>query len=265
MSAAAETRCRRYRKRILEISQQVTALHIAPAFSCLEIVDVIYHDLLNTDEFRGDEFIMSKGHGVVAQYVVLEDLGILPTGALAGYCKPEALLPLGAHPDRGTPGIVASTGSLGHGLSMAVGMALAEKLRGSDACIYCLLSDGEMQEGSTWEAMMMAMNLKLDNLVAFVDNNDFGGLSRLSADNPAVYPLVAKAASFGWGSLEVYGHNRESILFPLSTARMQDRPTMIVCQTIKGKGVSFMEEIPMWHYRSPDRQEYAAAMLELDR
>ena len=159
-------RCRRYRKRILDISQKVTA-HVAPAFSCLEIVDMIYHDLKRPQ----DVFLMSKGHGSLAQYVILEELGIL---SLDGYCKGS----LGAHPDRGMPGIEASTGSLGHGLGMAVGMAYAEQFNGSDTRIYVVLSDGELQEGSTWEAAQMAANLRLANLLVFVDMTAFGGLEQ---------------------------------------------------------------------------------------
>src|SRR5664279_97178 len=165
--AAARTRCRSYRRRILEISQQVTALHVAPAFSCTEITDAIYHGLIRQENGADhDVFLMSKGHGCMIQYVILEQRGVLSRQDLDRYCKPNGRL--GAHPDYGTPGIAASTGSLGHGLGLATGQAYAEKLKKTDVMIYCVLSDGEFQEGSTWEAMMMAANLKLDNLVAFM-------------------------------------------------------------------------------------------------
>ena len=126
----ANARCVSYRKRILEISQRVSALHVAPAFSCIEIVDLIYSTLMQKSELNeviGDSFLMSKGHGCMAQYVILEALGVLPKEELDRYCTPEGIL--GAHPDRGNPGIIASTGSLGHGLGLAVGMAYAEKLK----------------------------------------------------------------------------------------------------------------------------------------
>src|SRR5215510_7401039 len=144
--SAARKRCRRYRRRILDISQQVTALHIAPAFSCAEITDAIYNTLMRqrADGSYRDVFMMSKGHGCMIQYVILEDKKILSSKDLDLYCKPGGRL--GAHPDYETPGIVASTGSLGHGLGMAVGQAYAEQLKGSDTRIYCLMSDGEFQE-----------------------------------------------------------------------------------------------------------------------
>ena len=190
--AGAQERCRAYRRRILDISQQVAALHIAPAFSCTEMVDAVYHGLMrrNGDGTFRDIFLMSKGHGCMIQYVILEEMGILSRADLDLYCKPDGIL--GAHPDFGTPGIAASTGSLGHGLGIATGQAYAEKLKGTDAIVYCVLSDGEFQEGSTWEAMMMAANLRLGGLVALMDNNDFGGLERMSEGHPAFYPLVPR-------------------------------------------------------------------------
>src|ERR1700680_2143010 len=184
---AARQRCRRYRRRILDISQNVSALHIAPAFSCTEIVDVVYNSLIRRRPDKGfhDVFIMSKGHGCMIQYVILEENGLLTAEDIALYCKVGGKL--GAHPDFGTPGIAASTGSLGHGLAITSGQAYAEKLKGSDLRFYCVLSDGEFQEGSTWEAMMMAVNLKLSNLVAFIDNNDFSSLERMSVGQKAFY------------------------------------------------------------------------------
>jgi len=260
--AAARRRCRDYRRRILDISQQVTALHIAPAFSCTEITDVLYNALMRREasgDYR-DVFLMSKGHGCMSQYVVLEEQGILSRQDLDAYCKPEGRL--GAHPDYETPGIVASTGSLGHGLGMATGQAYAEKLKNSDVLVYCVLSDGEFQEGSTWEAMMMAANLTLDNLVAFMDFNDFGGLERMSDGHPAFYPLVEKAEAFGWEAIEVDGHD-ERAMYEAVTGREGGRPMMLVCRTVKGKGISFMENVAIWHYRSPTKEEYQKGVKEL--
>jgi transketolase len=259
---AARGRCRRYRRRILEISQQVTALHVAPAFSCTEITDVIYHGLMRREENGAarDVFLMSKGHGCMIQYVILEEQGVLTRNDLDLYCKPDGRL--GAHPDYETPGVAASTGSLGHGLGMATGQAYAEKLKKTDALIYCVLSDGEFQEGSTWEAMMMAANLKLDNLVAFMDYNDFGGLERMTDGHKAFYPLVEKAEAFGWEAVEVDGHNEEAI-FNAVTSRTGGRPMIVICRTVKGKGVSYMENVPIWHYRSPNKDEYQQGLEEL--
>ncbi len=260
--AAARRRCLGYRRRILDISQQVGALHIAPAFSCTEITDILYNNLMRreTDGGYRDVFLMSKGHGCMIQYVILEEQGVLSRSDLDAYCKPNGRL--GAHPDYETPGIAASTGSLGHGLGMATGQAYAEKLKNSDVLIYCVLSDGEFQEGSTWEAMMMAANLKLDNLIAFMDFNDFGGLERMSDGHPAFYPLVPKAESFGWEAVEVDGHD-EAAMHEAVMARRGGRPMLLVCRTVKGKGISFMENVPIWHYRSPNKEEYIQGLKEL--
>src|SRR5262249_23109300 len=153
---------------------------------------------------------------------------------LAGYCKPNGRL--GAHPDYGTPGIAASTGSLGHGLGIATGQAYAEKLKNTDANIYCVLSDGECQESSTWEAMMMAANLGLDILIAFIDNNDFSGLERMSEGHKAFYPLREKAQAFGWEAIEVDGHDSGAIV-KAARNRAGQRPMLVICRTVKGKGV----------------------------
>ena len=260
--AAARRRCRDYRRRILDISQQVTALHVAPAFSCIEITDLIYNNLMRREadgDYR-DVFLMSKGHGCMVQYVILEEQGVLARKDLDNYCKPNGRL--GAHPDYETPGIAASTGSLGHGLGMATGQAYAEKLKGSDVLIYCVLSDGEFQEGSTWEAMMMAANLETRQ------PRRLHGLQRFRrprADErrpSAFYPLTPKAEAFGWEAVEVDGHDeaamREAVL-----ARRGGRPMLLVCRTIKGKGVSYMENVAIWHYRSPNKEEYQQGLKEL--
>jgi transketolase len=257
--AAARQRCLRYRRRILDISQQVGALHIAPAFSCLETVDTIYHELMRSRQGHPspDTFVMSKGHGCMAQYVILEDLGVLTAKDLSLYCKPGGRL--GGHPDYGVPGIEASTGSLGHGLGMAVGMAYADRLKRDDRIVYVLLGDGEMQEGSIWEAIMMAANLRLGNLIAFADVNDFQGLGRTSETHPFFYPVPEKALAFGWDAAEVDGHDHQAI-FNAVAGRRADRPMLVVCRTVKGKGVSYMENVPIWHYRAPNRKEYQQAI-----
>src|ERR1700758_4971309 len=248
---AAKERCLRYRRRILDISQQVGALHIGSAYSCTEIVDCMYHALMrrNLDGSSPDTFLMSKGHGCMIQYVILEEAGVLSRRDLDDYCK---------------PGIEASTGSLGHGLSMAVGMALAERGRETDGIIYVVLSDGEVQEGSTWEAVMMASSFGCSNIVAAVDNNDFQSLGRTSVTHPSFYPLAEKFAAFGWETAEVDGHDAAAVFGAIS-ARSGRRPFMLCAKTTKGKGVSYMENVPIWHYRSPNKQEYQQATVELER
>jgi transketolase len=263
-AAAARARCRRYRRRILDISQAVSALHIGGAFSCTEIVDCIYNALMRRTgqgAASPDTFLMSKGHGCMIQYVVLEDLGVLQPEDLAAYCTPHGRL--GCHPDYGNPGIEASTGSLGHGLSMSVGMALAERGRGRDGVIFTVLSDGEIQEGSTWEAVLMASSFRVRNLVAFIDNNDFQSLGRTSVTHPSMYPLAEKFQAFGWETAEVDGHD-PAALHQAVIERAGEKPLMVVARTTKGKGVSYMENVPMWHYRAPNRDEYLQAIGELE-
>jgi transketolase len=262
-AAASRRRCLKYRRRILDISQTVSALHIAPAFSCLELTDVIYHALMRQYPGKGnfrDVFLMSKGHGCLSQYVILEDLGVMPTEEIERYCTPGGVL--GAHPDRGTPGIEASTGSLGHGLGIGVGMAYAEMLKGEDCRVHVVVSDGELQEGSTWEAILMAGNLRLENLLAFVDLNDFGGLERISETHPAVFPVVEKYRAFGWEAVEVNGHDASAVHAAV-LSRRGGRPFALVGKTVKGRGVAFMEHVPIWHYRSPNKEEYALAVRDL--
>lgn len=260
--AAARKRCLNYRRRILDISQRVTALHIAPAFSCVEIADTLYNGAMRREVAGGfrDVFLMSKGHGCMVQYVILEEQGALTPQDLDLYCRPGGRL--GAHPDYGVPGIMASTGSLGHGMGMALGMAYGEKLKGSDVRVFCVLSDGEFMEGSTWEAAMMAGNLSVDNLIGFMDNNDFSGLERMSESHRAFYPIADKMRAFGWETVEVNGHDHRAI-FDAIEGRRGDKPLMVVCSTVKGKGVSYMEHVPIWHYRSPNKQEYEQAIREL--
>lgn len=197
-------------------------------------MDEIYYGLMTP----GDTFVMSKGHAAIAQYVVLESLGLLPSAEVDAYCTKRGRL--GVHPDRGGC-IAASTGALGHGLAMAAGMAYANR----EHQVYCLLSDGECQEGSTWEAAMVAANLRLSNLVCFVDNNDMNSSEVLSERHPALYPLEEKFRAFGWNTPNYPG------------------PTVSVIETVKSKGVSFMEGVAMWHYRSPTREEFSKAMAEL--
>jgi len=256
----AKARCLTYRRQILAMSQKVTALHVAPAFSCLEIVDAIYQ--IMTED---DVFLMSKGHGCLIQYVILAERGILSQTDLDAYCTKGGRL--GAHPDYGIPGIAAATGSLGHGLGMAVGMAQAKRLQSKPGTIYVVLSDGELQEGSTWEAVMMAVNLRLNNLVACVDFNNFTSFGRMTEGHPAVFPVAEKWRAFGWQANDLDGHDSEALFEALtpSHAQPQDKPVAWICQTIKGKGVSFMENVPIWHYRSPNAEEYQQALRELDQ
>lgn len=267
--AAARRRCLAYRRRILDMSQQVTALHIAPAFSCLEMVDAVYRGLMRraddgeaprtgpVNRLYRDSFVLSKGHGCLAQYVVLADLGVLAEADLQAYCTPDGRL--GAHPDFGVPGTEAATGSLGHGLAMAVGIAYAAKISGTGETVYCLLSDGELQEGSTWEAAMAAANLGLDNLVALVDLNDRQSLGQTSETHPAFYPVGEKFGAFGWGWTQANGHDAEAVVAGIADPP-SGRPFCLIGNTVKGRGVAYMENVPIWHYRAPSAEEYRVAL-----
>jgi len=263
--ATSKSRCLEFRKRILDISQTVSALHIASAYSCMEIVEASYFLLMRrgVDPKKSiDTFIMSKGHGCMAQYVALEKLGILETKHLSRYCKADGIL--GTHPDYGNPGIEASTGSLGHGLMLAGGVAYANEIRKQDGDVYVVLSDGELQEGSSWEALMIISSLAVTNIIGFIDLNDFQSLGRTSELHPTFYPVGEKIRAFGWEVVEIEnGHNTSEII-NAAQGRSKKKPLMLVCKTIKGKGVSFMENVPIWHYRAPNKDEYAIALKELE-
>jgi transketolase len=189
-------------------------------------------------------------------------MGVLAPEDLNLYCQPGGRL--ATHPDYGLPGIEASTGSLGHGLGLAVGMALADNIQKEDRCVYTVLSDGELEEGSVWEVMMVAPSLGVKNVVAVVDLNDSQSLGQTSKILPNFYPVADKIRAFGWEAAEVDGHSAAAIHAAI-TGRRGDRPLMVAARTIKGKGVSYMENVPIWHYRSPNPQEYQQALAEIDR
>ncbi len=262
-AAGAKARCRKFRKRILDISQTVSALHIAPSFSCLELVDATYFGLMKRTGNRDidDTFILSKGHGSLAQYVVLEELGILSKDQMNNHCKPG--WPLCTHPDYGTPGIEASTGSLGHGLPLAVGMAYADKCNGIDRDIYLVMSDGELMEGSVWEALMTAPSLGVNRIIAIIDLNDFQSLGQTSKILPNFYPIVDKIKAFGWEAVEVDGHDGEAVCRAVK-AWNRNKPLVVLGKTTKGKGVSYMENVPIWHYRSPNAEEYKIGIQQIE-
>ncbi len=258
----SQQRCLQLRKKILDMSQKVTALHIGSAYSCMEITETIYFNFIRfKDDIPYDTFIMSKGHGCLAQYTSLAMLNVLKEKDLDEYCTPQGIL--GTHPDYGNPGIEASTGSLGHGLAISIGMAHADKITKSDRNIFVVLSDGELQEGSVWEAILLAPALKLNRLVVVVDVNDFQSLGRVSVSHPNFYPLPEKMMAFGWECMEVKGHSSSEIYSAIKN-RSGNAPFILIARTTKGKGVKFMENVPIWHYRSPSPEEYKIAMSDLE-
>jgi transketolase len=238
--------------------------HIGSALSIVEIVTVLYGGILETqapDRSGRDRFILSKGHAALALYGALHLAGALSEHQLLSYCANESRL--GVHPDRALPGIDFSTGSLGHGLPMGVGAALAARLQGSTRRAFVLVSDAECNEGSLWEAVMLAAHLRLSNLVSIVDDNGSQALGP-TAEILDLSPLAARFRAFGWDTHEVDGHDIDALtraLRGLDTA--QGPPHAVIARTVLGRGVSFMEGDFRWHYSPMSAQEYAAASREI--
>jgi len=255
-------RCLKYRRKVLDMSQKVSALHGGGAFSATEMIDLAYFGLMRKDKTGKfvDTFLMSKGHSCLIQYIILENLNILCSKDLELYCKAGGRL--GCHPDYGVPGIEASTGSLGHGMGLAVGMFQADKIKKNDKKIYVILSDGELQEGSTWENMMMGANLNAHNIVALLDHNGSQSFGITKETHPKFYPIKDKVISFGWECEEANGHDVDEMYAKVQN-RSKTKPFLLICNTVKGKSVSFMENKPIWHYRSPSKEEYKIAIKEL--
>lgn len=251
-----------YRKEILTISQKLSALHIGPAFSCLEIVDVVYNLIFRSEKDKVSDFILSKGHGAMALYVVLKDIGVISSEQFESIGQTGSRL--GGHPDKGNPGVFASTGSLGHGLPLATGIALGRKENKNSNSIFVLMSDGELMEGSNWEAFLLIPTLKLDNICIFIDHNKSISRGKIQELHPNLMPISEKLQAFNWEVMEVDGHNSEEILSTYAAIKSSGKPKAIICHTVKGKGVSFMENQPIWAYRSPTVEEFRIACEELD-
>lgn len=241
--------------------------HPGGSLSCVEILAVLYYEVMHIDPAQPDDperdrFLLSKGHAAPALYSVL---------ARRGYFDPKLLptlrqlgSPLQGHPHQERlPGLDCSSGSLGQGLSIANGLALAAKRQGKPYRSYCLLGDGEVQEGQVWEAAMSAAHYKLDNVCAIVDDNGVQ-LDGPTAQIMNVEPLGDKFAAFGWQVLPVDGHNVEDLALAFQeAAETKGRPTVLLAQCVKGKGVSFMENQCAWHGKAPSREELAAALAQL--
>ena len=233
-----------------------------------DILAVLYTGVLRVDPERPDwperdRFILSKGHGGAGLYAVLAECGFFPRAWLDEYCDDGSRL-AGHVSHHGVPGVEASTGSLGHGLSLGCGMALAAKRAGRDFRAFVILSDGECDEGSTWEAALFAPHHGLDNLVAVIDYNKIQSLGNVK-DVLDLEPLCDKWDAFRWGVREIDGHDHEQLRDALTSVPFEaGRPSMIVAHTIKGKGVSFMEGELAWHYKSPNDEQVAIALAELE-
>lgn len=255
------------RLKTLQMICRASSSHIGSAFSMADLLAVLYGDILRVDPGdpqwpERDRFILSKGHACAALYVALAERGFFPKVWLDDFYQNGS--PLAGHATHsGVPGVEVSTGSLGHGLAIACGMALAAKRDGRAYRVFALLSDGECDEGSTWEAALFAPHHHLDNLVVIVDYNKIQSLGTVK-EVLDLEPFRAKWEAFGWAAREIDGHDLGQIEKTLSQVPFeQDKPTCVIAHTVKGKGVSFMENKLLWHYRTPDAEEMNQALAEL--
>ncbi len=242
--------------------------HPGGSLSIAEILSYLYFDKMNIDPANPgmenrDRFVLSKGHAAPALYAALANRGFFPVEELASLRKTGHFLQ--GHPDmKKVPGVDMSTGSLGQGISAACGMALSAKHRGLDYRVYTIVGDGESEEGQVWEAAMFAAHKKLDNLTAFVDLNHLQIDGTIEEVNSPL-PLDEKFAAFGWHVEVIDGHDLEAIERAVEAGEKSDKPCAIICQTVKGKGVSFMENVCGWHGVAPNAEEYKTAMAELEQ
>lgn len=255
------------RKNIVEMIYRASSGHPGGALSCADILTVLYFsemkiDVNNPKDENRDRLVLSKGHASAALYATLAEKGFFPREDLLGFRNINSKLQ--GHPDmKKILGVDMTTGSLGQGLSVANGMAMAAKLDNKDYRVYCVMGDGEIEEGQIWEAAMTASHYKLDNLCAIVDNNNLqidGEVIKVM--NPT--PIDEKFKSFGFNVININGNDMDEILSAFQKARTaKGRPTAIIAKTIKGKGVSFMENQAGWHGKAPSKEEYEIAMQEL--
>ena len=255
------------RKAILDMAYSGGAVHIGCAFSIVELLAVLYRKHLRLDPANPamatrDYMVLSKGHGVMAQYACLHELGWLTDDDIGNYFKDGTRLKGLA--DAHVPGVEATAGSLGHGLSVAAGLALAAKLNKTEQTCYALVGDGELNEGAIWEAALFASHFKLDNLVVIVDKNGFQAMGTTD-DVIALGNIEEKFRAFGFDAVTIDGHDEAAIDAAYSSmkAARNGRPKAIVATSVKGKGVSFMEHDNIWHYTRLTPETYAAAITEL--
>lgn len=258
---------RELRKTVLRMAHAGSTVHIACAFSLIEIMAVLYRSLMRLGDgpraADRDYLVLSKGHGVMAQYACLHELGWLSEEELSRYFADGTRLK--GLSDAHVPGLEVSSGSLGHGLSVGVGLALAAKRRGSDQRVFAIVGDGEINEGSIWEALLFAAHFELSNLIVIVDKNGFQAMGS-TREVMELGNLSAKLTAFGLETREVDGHDRQALERTLSALAQHPRrgPRGVVAHTVKGKGVSFMEHDNRWHYTRLTAETFAAAMTELE-
>lgn len=255
---------RAIRRSALQMVYRAKASHIGSALSIADILAVLYGQVMKFNRFdpqskSRDRFILSKGHACVAVYAALAETKLIRHEDLLTYGQDFSWLM--NHISHKVPGVEFSTGALGHGLSFGVGKALSAKSRGAGWTTYVLLGDGEMDEGSNWEAFMFASHHRLSNLVAIVDCNNLQSLTTVR-ETLSLEPLADKLSAFGWDVVDIDGHDHQDLNEALAHRHLE-KPRAILARTIKGRGVSFMENQVDWHYRSPNEEQLAAALLEL--
>lgn len=256
-----------YRKKILQYIYQAKAGHTGGDLSCIDILNVLYNKVLRVspESFTSpdrDRYVQSKGHCVEALYVVLASKGYFEEEDLNTICKYESHY-IG-HPTKKINGIEQNTGALGHGLPICVGMAIAAKLDKKDYRVYTLLGDGELPEGSNWEAALTAAQYKLDNLCVIIDKNQLQ-ITGPTKEVCSTDPLAQKWESFGWAVQEIDGNNIAAITAAFDALPFEKgKPSVIIANTVKGKGVSFMENQIKWHHGVPSEEQYHQAQNELD-
>lgn len=257
----------RIRRRAIKMIHRAKTSHVGSVFSAVDVLAYLYENVLQVDPDRPDwrerdRFILSKGHASAGLYALLAERGFFPDSWLDEFCMDGGRL-AGHVTHHGVPGIEFSTGSLGHGLALACGTALVGKREGRSFRVFTMLSDGECDEGSTWEAALFAPFHRLDNLVTIVDYNKIQSLGSVK-EVLDLDSLAEKWKAFGWSVREIDGHDFVQIASAFSTVPAEvNRPTCIIAHTIKGKGVTFMENKLLWHYRAPDENEYRLALAEL--
>ncbi len=257
---------REIRGKLVEMSHNAGTPHLGSALSVVDILVAAYWNVLKIDAKKpGDEtrdrFILSKGHAATALYVTLALRGFFPKELLDSFAQEGS--PLAEQPSPNcAPGVELATGSLGHGLPVGIGLALAARIRRIDYRVFVTMSDGECNEGSVWEAALFAPAQKLGRLTVIIDYNKWQATGR-SNEIMALDPLAAKWSAFGWRTSEVDGHDIEAITRELQQTDRSDKPTAIIAHTVKGKGISFMEDDNNWHYRIPKSEEVTAARREL--
>lgn len=256
-----------YRKTMLEMIYRANAGHTGGSLSCVDILNVLYNHVMNItpqnfNRIDRDHYIHSKGHSVEALYAVLADKGFFSSDLLNTFEKYTS--DFIGHPTRSVFGIEQNTGALGHGLSLAVGVALAAKMDGRSDRVFTIMGDGELTEGSIWEASACAAHYRLDNLVAIVDRNTLQ-ISGSTEKVMRMEPLDGKFSAFGYAVRHVNGNDIEELTASFENLPFESgKPNLVLAHTTKGKGISFMENQIQWHHRVPTKEEYAAALLELD-